>query len=181
MFDLIPVDAEAKIWEYQDAITDKVNHFLAQEGAVAAIVPSYNADAGTVFGEAAGTYKQDQSMAEPRIALTVEHYNRIARLLDKKVPVKLELEVRSTGEGATGEGLNIIANIPGASKPDEVVMIGAHFDSWIGGTGATDNGTGSSVMIEVMRILKTLNFKLDRTVRLGLWSGEGQGLYGSKA
>ncbi len=120
-------------------------------------------------------------MAEPRIALTVEHYNRIARLLDKKVPVKLEIEVRSTGEGATGEGLNIIANIPGASKPDEVVMIGAHFDSWIGGTGATDNGTGSSVMIEVMRILKTLNLKLDRTVRLGLWSGEEQGIYGSRA
>ena len=181
MFDLLPLDLEAKIWEYTEAVTDKVNHFLAQEGAVAAIVPSYNADAGTVFGEAAGTYKQDQPMAEPRIALTVEHYNRIARLLDRKVPVKLEIEVRSTGEGATGEGLNIIGNIPGASKPDELVMIGAHFDSWIGGTGATDNGTGSSVMIEVMRILKTLDLKLDRTVRLGLWSGEEQGIYGSRA
>ena len=181
MFDLLPLDLEAKIWEYTEAVTDKVNHFLAQEGAVAAIVPSYNADAGTVFGEAAGTYKQDQPMAEPRIALTVEHYNRIARLLDRKVPVKLEIEVRSTGEGATGEGLNIIGNIPGASKPDELVMIGAHFDSWIGGTGATDNGTGSSVMIEVMRILKTLDLKVDRTVRLGLWSGEEQGIYGSRA
>ena len=181
LFDLLPLDLESRIWEYTEAITDKVNRFLEQEGAVAAIVPSYNADAGTVFGEAAGTYKQGQPMAEPRIALTVEHYNRIARLLDKKVPVKLEIEVRSTGEGATGEGLNIIANIPGASKPDEVVMIGAHFDSWIGGTGATDNGTGSSVMIEVMRILKTLNLKLDRTVRLGLWSGEEQGIYGSRA
>jgi carboxypeptidase Q len=182
LFDLLPLDAEAKIWENgYDAITDKVNRFLAQEGAVAAIVPSYNADAGTVFGEAAGTYKSDQPMAEPRIALTIEHYNRIARLLDKKVPVKLELEVRNTGEGATGEGLNIIGNIPGVTKPDEVVMIGAHFDSWIGGTGATDNGTGSAVMIEVMRILKTLHLKLDRTVRLGLWSGEEQGIYGSRA
>ena len=182
LFDLLPLDVQAKIWEHaDDAVTDKVNHFLAQEGAVAVIVPSYNADAGTVFGEAAGTYKADQPMASPRIALTVEHYNRIARLLDKKVPVKIELEVRSTGEGATGEGLNIIANIPGASKPDEVVMIGAHFDSWIGGTGATDNGTGSSVMIEVMRILKTLNLKLDRTVRLAFWSGEEQGIYGSRA
>ncbi|HUJ24257.1 MAG TPA: M20/M25/M40 family metallo-hydrolase, partial [Bryobacteraceae bacterium] len=118
---------------------------------------------------------------EPRIALTIEHYNRIARLLDKKVPVKLEFEVRTTSEGATGEGLNIIANIPGSSKPDEIVMIGAHFDSWIGGTGATDNGTGSAVMIEVMRIMKTLHLKLDRTVRLGLWSGEEQGIYGSRA
>jgi carboxypeptidase Q len=181
MFDLLPLDVEAKIWEYDDAVADRVNLFLAQEGAVAVIVPSYNADAGTVFGEAAGTYKQDQPMAEPRIALTIEHYNRIARLLDKKVPVKLELEVRSTSEGATGEALNIIANIPGASKPDAVVMVGAHFDSWIGGTGATDNGAGSAVMIEVMRILKALHVKLDRTVRLGLWSGEEQGIYGSRA
>jgi carboxypeptidase Q len=181
-FDLVPLDIEAKIWAYTyDDITNKVNHFLAQEGAVAVIVPSYNADGGTVFGEAAGTYKSDEPMAEPRIALTVEHYNRIARLLDKKVPVKIELEVRATGDGATGEGLNIIADIPGASKPDEVVMIGAHFDSWIGGTGATDNGTGSTVMIEVMRILKELHLKMDRTVRLGLWSGEEQGIFGSRA
>jgi Zn-dependent M28 family amino/carboxypeptidase len=182
LFSLLPLDAEAKIWEYSyDTITDRVNHFLAQEGAVAAIVPSYKADAGTVAGEAAGTYKSDQPPAQPRIALTIEHYNRIARLLDKKVPVKLELEVRTTSEGATGEGLNIIANIPGTTKPDEIVMIGAHFDSWIGGTGATDNGTGDAVMIEVMRILKTLHLKLDRTVRMGLWSGEEQGIFGSRA
>ena len=182
LFDLLPLDAQGRIWEYGfERLTDKLNRFLADEGAVAAIVPSYNADAGTVFGEAAGTYKSDQPMAEPRIALTIEHYNRIARLLDKGVPVKLELEVRTTSDGATGEGLNIIANIPGSRKPDEIVMIGAHFDSWVGGTGATDNGTGSSVMIEVMRILKSLNLKLDRTVRLGLWSGEEQGIYGSRA
>jgi carboxypeptidase Q len=179
LFDVLPLDAEAKVWEYQDHLTDRVNEFLAREGAVAVIVPSYNADAGTVFGEAAGSYTSPA--AEPRIALTIEHYNRIARLLEAKVPVKLELEVRTTGDGATGEGLNIIANIPGQTKPDEVVMIGAHFDSWIGGTGATDNGTGSAVMIEVMRILKALRLKLDRTVRLGLWSGEEQGIYGSRA
>jgi len=181
LFDLLPLDVQAKVWEYEDGLTDRVNQFLAREGAVAAIVPSYNADAGTVFGEAAGTYLSDQPTPEPRIALTIEHYNRIARLLEKKVPVKLELEVRTTGEGATGDGLNIIANIPGATKPDEVVMVGAHFDSWIGGTGATDNGAGSAVMLEVMRLLKTLHLKLDRTVRLGLWSGEEQGIYGSRA
>jgi carboxypeptidase Q len=181
LFNLLPLDAEAKIWEYEDGLADRVNQFLMREGAVAAIVPSYNGDAGTVFGEAAGTYASGAPVPEPRIALTIEHYNRIARLLEKKVPVKLELEVRTTAEGATGEGLNIIANMPGSSKPDEVVMIGAHFDSWIGGTGATDNGTGSAVMIEVMRILKALHLKLDRTVRLGLWSGEEQGIYGSRA
>jgi carboxypeptidase Q len=181
LFDILPLDAQARVWEYEDGIRDRVDEFLAREGAVAALVPSYNADAGTVFGEDAGPFSKDKPEAAPRVALTVEHYNRIVRLLVKQVPVKMELEVRTTGEGATGEGLNIIANIPGSSKPDEVVMIGAHFDSWIGGTGATDNGTGSAVMIEVMRILKALNLKLDRTVRLGLWSGEEQGIYGSRA
>jgi carboxypeptidase Q len=180
-FDLIPLEIHTRIWERQEKLKDDVNKFLAQEGAIAAIVPSYRADAGTVFGESAGHSQQNEPMAAPRIALTVEHYNRIARMLDKKVPVKLEFEVRSTSEGATGDGLNIIAGIPGASKKDEVVMIGAHFDSWIGGTGATDNGTGSAVMIEVMRILKALNIKLDRTVRMGLWSGEEQGMLGSRA
>jgi carboxypeptidase Q len=181
LFDLLPLDAEAKIWEYEDGLRDRVNRFLAEEGVIAAVVPSYYGAAGTVFGDAAGTFDSNQPVPEPRIALTIEHYNRIARLLDKKVPVKLEFEVRTTSDGATGEGLNIIANIPGSSKPDEIVMIGAHFDSWIGGTGATDNGTGSAVMIEVMRILKALHLKLDRTVRLGLWSGEEQGIYGSRA
>ncbi len=76
---------------------------------------------------------------------------------------------------------NIVAEIPGQKKPDEVVMIGAHFDSWHSGTGATDNGAGSAVMMEVMRILKTLNVPLDRTVRIGLWSGEEEGLFGSRA
>jgi len=180
-FQLAPLEVQTRIWDEGDKLTDRINKFLAQEGAVAAIVPSYNADAGTVFGEAAGTYKREEQMAAPRIALTVEHYNRIARLLDNKVPVKLELEVRSTSEGATGDGLNIIGEIPGGSKNDEVVMVGAHFDSWIGGTGATDNGTGSAVMMEVMRVLKTLQLKMDRTVRLGLWSGEEQGLFGSRA
>jgi carboxypeptidase Q len=180
-FNLTPLELQTRIWERMEKMTDDVNKFLAREGAVAAIVPSYNADAGTVFGEAAGSFKNTEPIAAPRIALTVEHYGRIARLLDKKVPVKIEFEVRSTSEGATGDGLNIIADIPGSSKPDEIVMVGAHFDSWVGGTGATDNGTGSAVMMEVMRILKALNLKMARTVRLGLWSGEEQGLFGSRA
>jgi Zn-dependent M28 family amino/carboxypeptidase len=79
------------------------------------------------------------------------------------------------------DSVNVIGEIPGGRKRDEVVMIGAHLDSWQGGTGATDNAAGSAVMMEVMRILKTLNLPLDRTVRLALWSGEEQGLLGSKA
>ncbi|HML16512.1 MAG TPA: M20/M25/M40 family metallo-hydrolase, partial [Bryobacteraceae bacterium] len=79
------------------------------------------------------------------------------------------------------DSLNTIGEIEGGSKKDEVVMLGAHFDSWQGGTGATDNGAGSAVMMEAMRILKTLNLKMDRTVRIGLWGGEEEGLLGSKA
>ncbi len=77
--------------------------------------------------------------------------------------------------------MNVVAEIPGGDKKDEIVMLGAHLDSWHGGTGATDNGAGSAVMIEAMRLLKTLNVKMDRTVRMGLWGGEEEGLLGSKA
>jgi carboxypeptidase Q len=180
-FELAPLSVQVKLFERMDQRRDKINQFLADEGVVAVLVPSYNADGGTIFGEAAGSYKDSVRMAPPRLALTVEHYNRIARMIEHKLPVKLELEVRFTSEGATGEGLNIIAEIPGAAKRDEVVMLGAHFDSWVGGTGATDNGTGSAVMIEAIRVLKALNLKMDRTVRLGLWGGEEQGLFGSMA
>ena len=78
------------------------------------------------------------------------------------------------------DAYNVTAELPGDAKKDEVVMIGAHLDSWHSGTGATDNAAGSAVMIEVMRILKTLNLKLDRTVRIALWTGEEEGLFGSK-
>jgi carboxypeptidase Q len=79
------------------------------------------------------------------------------------------------------DALNLSAEIPGGSKKDQLVMVGAHFDSWHTGTGATDNGAGSAVMMEVVRILKALDLKMDRTVRIALWSGEEQGLLGSKA
>src|SRR5262245_55489718 len=180
-FNLAPLAVVTKVWERQEERQDRFNKFLSDEGALAVFVPSYAGSGGTAFGEAAGSYKESVPAPLPRISLTIEHYNRIVRLLERKVPTKLELEVRTTAQGATGEGLNILAELPGASKPDEVVMLGAHFDSWVGGTGATDNGTGSAVIIEAMRILKKLNLKLDRTVRLGLWGGEEQGYFGSLA
>jgi Zn-dependent M28 family amino/carboxypeptidase len=114
------------------------------------------------------------------VVITPEHYNRIARLLNKKVPVRVEFDFEVRFHDNEPDGYNIIAEIPGGRKKDEVVMLGAHLDSWIGGTGATDNGTGSAVMLEVMRILKTLDLKMDRTVRLALWSAEEAGLLGSK-
>jgi Zn-dependent M28 family amino/carboxypeptidase len=93
----------------------------------------------------------------------------------------LEFDIRAQVGDKEEQSYNIVGEIPGGRKKDEVVMIGGHFDSWHGGTGATDNGTGSSVAIEAMRILKALNVQMDRTVRIALWSGEEEGLLGSIA
>jgi carboxypeptidase Q len=114
------------------------------------------------------------------IVLTPEHFNRMVRLIQHGIPVKMQLDVQTNFDDRT-DSVNVIGEIPGGRKKDDVVMIGAHLDSWQGGTGATDNAAGSSVMLEVMRILKVLNLKLDRTVRIGLWGGEEQGLLGSRA
>jgi Zn-dependent M28 family amino/carboxypeptidase len=119
--------------------------------------------------------------APPTFVVTAEQYNRIARLVEHKNPVRVRLNLKATISDRDVDGLNIVGELPGGDKKDEIVMIGAHFDSWHSGTGATDNGAGSAVMIEVMRILKALDLKLDRTVRIGLWGGEEQGLFGSRA
>ena len=116
----------------------------------------------------------------PSVVLTPEHYNRMIRLLQHKIPVKVDLDIQAEVLPAQ-EAVNVVAEIPGTSRKDEVVMIGAHLDSWHGGTGATDNAAGSAVMMEAMRILKTLDLKLPRTVRMALWDGEEEGLLGSKA
>jgi carboxypeptidase Q len=96
------------------------------------------------------------------------------------MPVKMEFDVRTNFDERT-DSVNVIGQIEGGRKKDEIVMIGAHLDSWQGGTGATDNGAGGAVMIEAMRILKTLNLKVDRSVRIALWSGEEENVLGSTA
>ena len=155
---------------------------LTDEGVAVAIrIGAGRSEGGTVFGQAGGSRDAKEPTPPPMIALTPEHYNRIARLLDRKVPVKLEVDVSARFVDARTDSVNVIGEIEGGRKKQEVVMIGAHLDSWHGGTGATDNAAGSAVMIEAMRILKTLNLRLDRTVRLGLWGGEEQGLLGSRA
>ena len=136
---------------------------------------------GTVFGQAAGSRDPKDPIPPPSVVLTPEHYNRVLRLLDKKIPVKLEFEIQAKFLDDRTDSVNVIGEIPGGRKRDEIVMIGAHLDSWQGGTGATDNAAGCAVMIEVMRILKTLNLPMDRTVRMALWGGEEQGLLGSRA
>jgi carboxypeptidase Q len=136
-------------------------------------------EGGTVFGQG-GQPDPKQAPVPPIVALTPEHYNRLSRLLNHKIPVRVEIDIE-THEDDRMDSVNVVGQIDGGRKKDEIVMIGAHLDSWQGGTGATDNGAGSAVMIEAMRILKTLNLKLDRSVRIALWSGEEQGLLGSRA
>ncbi|MBZ5601039.1 MAG: M20/M25/M40 family metallo-hydrolase [Acidobacteriia bacterium] len=155
--------------------------FLIDEKPAVVIMFSPIQDGGTVFGSSLGSYKAGEPLPPPAVQLAEEHYNRIARLLEHKVPVKLEFDIRSKTGTQAEQSFNIVAEIKGTKKPDEIVMLGGHFDSWQGGTGATDNATGSSVAIEAIRILKALNLQMDRTVRLALWSGEEEGLLGSIA
>jgi len=159
-----------------------LNKFLSDEGAAVVVRPAGGrSEGGTLFAQGGGTRDPKDPVPPPMVVLTPEHYNRIARLLDHKVPVKLEFNVEARFVDDRMDSVNVIGEIPGGRKRAEIVMIGAHLDSWHTGTGATDNAAGSAVMIEVMRILKTLNLRLDRTVRLALWSGEEQGILGSRA
>ncbi|MDX1981749.1 MAG: M20/M25/M40 family metallo-hydrolase [Bryobacteraceae bacterium] len=155
--------------------------FLKDEGVLAAITNGTAGDGGTVFATSGGSQDPKVPVPPPFIVLTPEHYNRVARLLEKKIPVKIEFEVDARIEEGNHDSWNVVAELPGGRKKDEWVMVGAHLDSWHGGTGATDNAAGSAVMLEVMRILKAVGAPMDRSVRLVLWSGEEQGLLGSKA
>jgi Zn-dependent M28 family amino/carboxypeptidase len=114
------------------------------------------------------------------VTLAVEHYNRMVRLLEHDVSVKAELDLRVQFHGNM-KGFNLVGEIPGTDLASEVVMLGAHFDSHSFATGATDNATGSAAMLEALRIITTLGLKPRRTIRVGLWGGEEQGLLGSKA
>jgi len=170
-----------QIFEAVKGTRSKLSEFLVKEGAVAAFTSDSRTKDALTFAEQAVSYEAKYPLALPTFAVTREQYNRIARLIAKEQPVKLRVNLKVNAGDKDVDSFNIIGEIPGSAKSDEVVMIGAHFDSWHGGTGATDNGAGSAVMIEVMRILKALDLKMDRTVRIGLWTGEEEGLLGSKA
>ena len=163
-----------------EAMTER-NALLKAEGAAAVLTTDGRSHTGMVFAEQAGAYRAKDTTAPPTFVVTQENYGRIVRLLGQKAPVRLRVDLKADLSRQDVDAFNIIGEIPGGAKAGETVMIGAHFDSWHAGTGATDNATGSAVMIEVMRILKTLGLKMERTVRIGLWSGEEQGLLGSMA
>ncbi len=154
--------------------------FLVSEGVAATLEPG-RGDGGTVFVLGGGSRNAQDPPSVPQIVVAVEHYNRLVRILDRKIPVTLEFDIRNTFHDADLNAFNVVAEIPGTDKADELVMLGAHFDSWHSGTGATDNAAGSAVMMEAMRILKATGLRLRRTVRLALWTGEEQGLLGSRA
>jgi carboxypeptidase Q len=141
-------------------------------------------DGGTIFPTGSGSRGADARTGLPTVTLAVEHYNRLVRVLDKGVPVKVELNVQTKFyDETTGNGFNVIAEMPGSDPvlKDEIVLLGAHFDSVAAGTGATDNATGSAAMMEALRILKTVGARPRRTIRIGLWGGEEEGLMGSRA
>lgn len=157
------------------------NKFLKDEGALVVLQYGNPADGGTVFGTSAGSQDPAAPVPPPTVVLTPEHYNRIVRLVEHKIPTKLEFDIKAEFIKDDPDSFNVIGEIPGSTKKDEIVMLGGHLDSWVGGTGATDNATGSSVAIEAVRILASLKKPMARTVRIALWGGEEEGLLGSKA
>jgi hypothetical protein len=153
-----------------------------EEGAVAMLSTSTRNHDGTIFAQGGGTYKGTDAPNFLDMAMAVEDYNTILRLAKSGTTVKTDVEVKTKFHTNDLKGYNVIAEIKGTDPElkDEVVMIGAHLDSWQSGTGATDNASGSAVMIEAMRIIKAVGIAPKRTIRIGLWSAEEEGLLGSR-
>src|SRR5579871_5508772 len=167
--------------EERQAFQEKQRMFFVDEGALMTVTASGRGQSGTVFASNGSSRAGDPTKNLPSVSITAENYNRIARLVEHSVPVKLSFDIKVNWDTTNTDSFNVIAEIPGTTKPNELVMVGGHFDSWHMGTGATDNAAGSAVAMEVMRILKSLNLKMDRTVRMALWGGEEEGLLGSAA
>ncbi|MGC2197111.1 MAG: M20/M25/M40 family metallo-hydrolase [Terriglobales bacterium] len=163
------------------AFQKDLNKFLAEEKVLAVVDHGYGSfGGGTVFVQSGGTWKTGETTTVPAVVVALEQWDRVARLLEQKKDVELELNIANTFYDDDAMQYNTVAEIPGTDKKDELVMVGAHLDSWHAGTGATDNGAGTVVMMEAMRILKALDVKPRRTIRIALWTGEEQGLLGSQ-
>jgi carboxypeptidase Q len=173
-------------------LREKIGKFFADEQVAAVILPSRDGEnnggsGGTIFddnGSAFGVqvYHRDKANPVPLAVTAIESYGRVYRLLKANVPVTIEVNIDAQFTGDNEHGYNTIAEIPGTDPKlkDEVVMVGGHLDSWISATGATDNGAGTVVAMEVMRILTALHIQPRRTIRVALWTGEEQGLFGSQ-
>jgi carboxypeptidase Q len=173
-----PLDRETFL--KRSRLQKKLREFLVAEKALAMVEPSER-DGGVVRVMGGGSREKGEDPGVTALVMAAEHYNRICRLLDRKVEVELEIDVQARFHEDDPSAYNTLAEIPGTDKNPELVMVGAHLDSWHAGTGATDNGAGSSVAMEAVRILKAIGVKPRRTIRIGLWTGEEQGLLGSTA
>ena len=197
---LAPLGAEPVHDPSKPTLAERTQAFFAKEGVLAALDrggDSYmvagdnqmswrtqHVDGGTIFVTNGGPHDNEHAGKDlvPSITLTVEQYNRMVRILDKKVPVKVELNVQAQFYDETEpNGFNVVADLPGGELANEQVILGAHLDSHQSATGATDNAAGVAVMMEAVRILKALGVKPRRTIRVALWGGEEEGLLGSKA
>lgn len=150
-----------------------------EDGTVTVAAATVPYPAETAFADRLSSRHPNAPKILPQVVVAAEHYNRMVRQIQSGVPVKMELTLE-TEFTPNEKGFNVIAEIPGTDLKDEVVMIGAHLDSWHSGTGTTDNAAGSAVMMEAMRIIKSLGVNPRRTIRIGLWGGEEQGLLGSR-
>ncbi len=150
---------------------------LQTDGNRIAIVPGYSRPGSKDDGWSAAGMRNSPAI----LAVTPEHYNRMYRILKRGISVKIEVEIRNRIGEKVEQAMNLVGEIPGTDPKEGVVMVGAHFDTWHGSPNASDNSSGTAVALEAMRILKTLKVKPKRTIRIALWSGEEQGLYGSRA
>lgn len=170
---------------------EKAGKFFAAEHVAAIVIPSRDGrnnggSGGTIFDDGGSgmgwfTYQREHAEPMPAVVMAIENYGRVYRLLKANVPVTIEMNVDTEFTGDHEHGFDTIAEIPGTDPKlkEEVVMVGGHLDSWASATGATDNGAGTLVALEVMRILNALHVQPRRTIRVGLWTGEEQGEFGS--
>jgi hypothetical protein len=190
----IPPEMQARMRERIERLRmiDKVAQFFADEKVAAVIEPSRDGkngggSGGTFFDDNGATLGRTPYVAEKRVKIPVvvaaiESYGRLYRLTQAHAPVSVEVNVDTKFTGEHEHGFDTVAEIPGTDPKlkEQVVMLGGHLDSWIAGTGATDNGAGTIVAMEAVRILKALDVKPRRTIRIALWTGEEQGIFGSK-
>jgi hypothetical protein len=191
-----PVHIEEPRRQFEDFIKrlvfrEKAGQFFAAEHAAGIVIPSRDGrnnggSGGTIFDDGGGgmgwfTYQREHAEPLPIVVMAIENYGRVYRLLKANVPVTVEMDVETEFTGDHEHGFDTIAEIPGTDPKlnEEVVMVGGHLDSWASATGATDNGAGTVVAMEVMRILNALHVQPRRTIRVGLWTGEEQGEFGS--
>jgi hypothetical protein len=162
-------------------VADKLKAMLKEEGALCTLETDGGArkDYGVIMLGSGGSRDPKEERALPQIVVATEQWNRIARLLQKGQPVEVSVDVKTTFYDDDLDGYNVLAEIPGTDLADEVVMIGGHFDSWHAATGTTDNGIGATMAMEAARLIVAAGLTPRRTIRVGLWTGEEQGLLGS--